>query len=257
MPLTIKEIDSIKNEKIQLARDLSLPQCRRETRQVVLYGEDSIRWAKTYRCRLEYILCTQPMPQNLELSDESVECFLISEGISKKVSGTSQVIPYIAVASMNDTSIVRSESIVVLDDVKDHGNIGTIIRTAAAFGFKNIVLTNTNNDIYYKNIVNASRGTALNVSYANISADRLTDYLRKSGYQILSSSPYGNCDLRSAAQTFAGKKIAVILGNETNGVSDPFIESSDAVIRIDIDSSVESLNVGVASGIILSSLRQS
>ena len=251
-----QKIDSIKNEHIKLARELALPQCRRETGFVVLYGEDGIRWAHRYRCKLEYILCTQPLPQELKPAADGTECFLIPEGISKKVSGTSQVIPYIAVASVVNDNINRSKSAVVLDDVKDHGNIGTIIRTAAAFGFKNIVLTNTNNDIYYKNIINASRGTALNVSYANIGIDRLICFLKKTGYAILSSSPYGSCGLQKAAQSFAGRKIAVILGNEANGVSDTLIEISDAVLRIDISSDVESLNVGVASGIILSALRQ-
>lgn len=256
MNTLLETISSIKDEKVKLARDLSSPQCRRESGYVVLYGEDSILWANMYHCKLEYILCTQPLSEQLELVADSVKCFLISDGISKKVSGTAQVVPYIAVASLNNSPICCSESVVVLDDVKDHGNIGTIIRTAVAFGFKNIVLTNTGSDIYYKNIINASRGTALNVNYANVNANCLIGYLRESGYQILSSSPYGNSSLESAAKSFSGKKIAVILGNETNGVSDLFIEHSDAVIRIDTNLNVESLNVGVASGIILSALRQ-
>ncbi len=256
MNTLLDTISSIKDEKVKLARDLSTPQCRQEAGSVVLYGEDSILWANMYHCKLEYILCTRPLSEQLKLVTDSVKCFLISDGISKKVSGTTQVVPYIAVASLSNSPLCCSESVVVLDDVKDHGNIGTIIRTAVAFGFKNIVLTNTSNDIYYKNIINASRGTALNVNYANINANHLTDYLRKSGYLILSSSPYGNSSLESASKSFSGKKIAVILGNETNGVSDLFIEHSDAVIRIDINPNVESLNVGVASGIILSALRQ-
>ena len=252
----METINSIKDEKIMLARELALPKVRRETGRVVLYGEDGVRWAKASRCETEYILCTQPLAQELEPFAAGAESYLVSEGISKKVSGTSQVIPYITVARLDDAPLNLSESVVILDDIKDHGNIGTIIRTAAAFGFRNIVLTNTANDIYYKNIVNASRGTALCVNYANIGADRLADRLRSSGYMILSTSPYGSYNLESAARAFLGRKIAVILGNETNGVSDSLITASDAVLRIDLDPSVESLNVGVASGIILSALRK-
>ncbi len=256
MNTLLETINSIKDEKVKLARNLSSPQCRQESGYVVLYGEDSILWANMYHCKLEYILCTRPLSEQLKLVADGAKCFLISDGISKKISGTAQVVPYIAVASLNNSPICCSESVVVLDDVKDHGNIGTIIRTAVAFGFNNIVLTNTSSDIYYKNIINASRGTALNVNYANIDANCLIGYLRKSGHLILSSSPYGNSSLEGAAKSFINKKIAVILGNETNGVSDLFIEHSDAVIRIDTNPNVESLNVGVASGIILSALRQ-
>lgn len=77
------------------------------------------------------------------------------------MSGTSQVIPNIVFASMNNTSIARPEFITVLDDVQDHGNIGTIIRTPAAFGLKNIVLTNINNDIYTIRILSTPRGERL------------------------------------------------------------------------------------------------
>lgn len=249
-------LTSVKDLKIRLARELNLPKVRRETSKVVLYGEDGLIWANSFRCKPQYILCTRPLHDYLIPFADGIDCFIISDGLSKKVSGTSQVIPYITVAEMEDVSLNISEPTVILDDIKDHGNIGTIIRTAAAFGFKNIIMTNTQNDIYYKNIINASRGTALYVNYENIPAESVMGFLKSAGYIILSTSPHGNCSLGSAAHTYAGKKLAVIFGNETNGVSEALIKSSDAAVKINIDKSVESLNVGVAAGIILSALNR-
>ena len=248
---------SIKDEKIRLARELCLPKVRRETGRVVLYGEEGVRWAKSPFCTPEYILCTRPLPQELFEFSEGAELFSVSEGISKKVSGTSQVIPYITVAKIAETEPDLSEPAVILDDVRDHGNIGTIIRTAAAFGFKNVILTNTANDIYYKNIVGASRGTALGIRYENIPAGRLAGFLKSSGYAVISTSSYGSVALGEAARKFSGKKTAVIFGNETVGVSKELLAASDAAVRIDLEPCVESLNVGVAAGIVLSALRAS
>ncbi len=244
-------ITSIKDERVRLARELALPRVRSETGRTVLYGAEALMWAREYGCEPEFILCTRPLDFN-----PGAECFLISEGISKKVSGTSQAADVIAVARLGNTRPDTSLPAVVLDDVRDHGNIGTVIRTAAAFGFHNVILTNTANDIYYKNIVNASRGTALGAGYANIPAERLINFLRGAGYAIAATSPYGSCTLAEAARRFSRKKTAVIFGNEANGVSELLLKAADAAVRIDLEPSVESLNVGVAAGIILSNLRE-
>ena len=105
---------------------------------------------------------------------------------------------------------------VVLDDVKDYGNIGTIIRTCHAFGIRTVISTSPEFDLYQQKTIEASRGSVFATSittYQNSTA--AVQHLRQSGYQIVATSPRGN-SLQSLVE-LKPQPVALIVGNESGG----------------------------------------
>ena len=139
--------------------------------------------------------------------------------------------------------------VVILDDVQDPGNIGTIIRTMEASGFKNLILTKGSVDVYNPKTVRATMGGIFKSNIIYETPERITEFLKDNNYQVVStlldknSIDYRDVELK--------EKNAYIFGNEGHGISDIFIESTDIKAIIPIYGDVDSLNVSVASGIFL------
>lgn len=258
MKVHFSTINSIKDPRVALARELSTPSGRRKHKKIILYGEESIVWAIQRDYLIDYIFCCEKqLPDNIcELTTtKEIEVLLISKGISQKISDTSQVYNCIAVAEIKNHGIdFACNSIIILDGLKDHGNIGTIIRTAVAFGNNNIVITNSDYDIFYKNVVISSRGEALNVNFENIEPQSLYQQIKANQYSIIVTSPYAINDISS--YILPCNKTAIIFGNETQGISHFFMTHADISVKVSMQNNVDSLNVGVSAGIFLNWLRE-
>jgi len=136
------------------------------------------------------------------------------------------------------------EFILVLDDIRDPGNLGTILRTADWFGIRTIIASETTADLYNPKVINASMGsfTRVTVYYTSLS-----DYFTKHPMPLYVSDLEGQ-NLHSTDQFAPG---AIVLGNESKGVGDWWKALPAHKIRIPGGSSTESLNVGVSCGILL------
>jgi TrmH family RNA methyltransferase len=182
---------------------------------------------------------------------------MVSDGILKKISDTSYLVPLLAVAHI-PTELSEPETmgdfVVVLDRVQDHGNIGTIIRTASAFGIRDIVSTTPTLDVFYKKIISASRGRVFETRVQRYaSGGEAIAALKRKGYQVIATSPYAR-DIQSMAP-LRPAPVALVVGNETGGIADDIVRNADIVVQIPMSGQVESLNVGVATGISLYELK--
>jgi TrmH family RNA methyltransferase len=169
----------------------------------------------------------------------------------KKISDTRYLIPFIGMGRLKENHESQdplNNFVIVLDDVRDHGNIGTIIRTARAFGIRDIITTRQDVDLWYKKIIEASRGKIFDICLKRFRSPQETiSFLQKQGFQVIATSPHAPL-LQPAAQ-LQPKPIALVVGNETTGVSDEILQTADLVVQIPMSKQVESLNVGVATGI--------
>jgi TrmH family RNA methyltransferase len=246
-----EEITSLKDEHIQFAKGLNTLKGRLSGQKILIEGIEAINWAIQSNVEIDYILASKK--SNITLNNSSIKTFIVSDGLLKKVTGTKYLIQEVAVGHIKNNT-KDNEFIVVLDNVKDYGNLGTIVRTCHAFGIGTLISTNYEMDLYQKKTVDASRGKVFSTNL--IKFDTPTDaikYLRKNNYQIVTTSPHG-CDIQSMI-TFSSKPIALVIGNETNGVSDELLKSADDIIQIPMQCHVESLNVGVAAGISIYELK--
>jgi len=142
----------------------------------------------------------------------------------------------------------KAKTIFVLDNIQDPGNLGTIIRTADWFGFKDLFLGKNCVEIFNPKVVAASMGSLWHLNfYANLElADLLSD-LKKNKYHVLAT------DLKGKEKFIldSAKKIAVIVGNEAQGVSEEVKNEADQLIRLRSFGQAESLNVAVATAILM------
>jgi RNA methyltransferase, TrmH family len=250
--MNVRVIDSIKDPLVILARELTTGVGRNKYKKFMLFGEEQIQWALQANLVVEGVF-SKVYPQFLQHT--SVPWYETSEGILKKMSDTSYLVPILGVADYPAiTMTTKGEFAIVLDNVVDFGNIGTIIRTAQSF-FINTFIFSTNGDPFQKKIIDSSRGLVFSSnfeSYPNVHATITA--LKKEQYQIVVTSPYASA-LQSQLALDSNRPVALVVGNETHGVSAEFEKQADFIIQIPMAAHVESLNVGVFAGISMYELK--
>ena len=180
------EITSLKDERIQNAKALSTLKGRLHSGKFLLEGLESITWAIQSGIEIEYILASSTSSIRLE-DNLSVKTFYISDGLLKKVTGTKYLIPEVAIAQTKYNS-KSNDFIVVIDNIQDYGNLGTIVRTCHAFGIDTLLSTNVMMDLYQKKTIDASRGKVFSTKLMKF--DNPTDtirYLRRNNFQIVTT----------------------------------------------------------------------
>ena len=141
-------------------------------------------------------------------------------------------------------------SVVYLNGISDPGNLGTILRSALAFNFRNIVLDKNCVDIYSPKVIGAAKDTIFKL---NIYIDKSGNWIKNCKMPIYSSSSHQGENLNNFE---ADHRFCLILGSESHGVDEEIIKNSNKILKIEISPEIESLNVATAAAILLYTLRQ-
>ena len=166
---------------------------------------------------------------------------------------SSQGIMFLYTKNLNNISDINGD-VVILDDIQDPGNIGTIMRTMIAVNFKNLILTKGSVDVYNPKTVRATMGGIFKLNIIYETPENIIEFLKKNDYLIVSTALHK--DSISYEKIIQKDKNAYIFGNEGGGVSDYLIEQSDIKSIIPIYGDIESLKVSVASGIFLYKMKE-
>ena len=145
--------------------------------------------------------------------------------------------------------------LVMLESIADPDNVGGIFRNAAAFGADGVLLDAATADPLYRKAIRTSMAATLRVPFARVQWPEALPKLRGMGYTIAALTPHA---LAEPLDRFAKKprpaRLALLLGNEGDGLSAAAAASADVLVRIPMNTGVDSLNVAVAAGIALSRL---
>lgn len=144
---------------------------------------------------------------------------------------------------------IKDSNVLILDKVQDQGNLGTIIRSANAFNCDLIICTTGTADIYSPKTLRSTMGGILNTKVIYVDDVNDLKYLKEKGYKIVTTSL--NTNNSSDTLNYVDNKYAFVVGNEANGVSKELENLSDILVKIPMSDKIESLNVGVATSIIL------
>lgn len=146
----------------------------------------------------------------------------------------------------------RSPRVLLLDDIQDPGNMGTILRTADWFGFKDVFLSQNCVEVYNPKVISSTMGSIFNLNiYTDLDLLKLSQDFQKEKYLLAVS------DLHGSKFSFAAKqKIALVIGNESKGVKEDLKNIADQKIKIFKFGQAESLNAGVAAGILMYELNK-
>ncbi len=179
--------------------------------------------------------------------------FVVNTQQMGKLTTTASVPPCLAVYEappQPDARQALGDFLVVLDGVQDPGNVGTLIRSAIAFGADALILTNDSAEAYNPKVIRASAGLVFALPMVTLSPNTLLSQLQQQGHVIWATTGHGGA-LPYRQADFRGR-CALVLGNEGRGVGDAFLNHSQARrLTIPMHAAVESLNVGISGSIVL------
>ncbi len=233
---------SIKNEKIKNLKKLNQKKYRDQEKLFLVEGYHLVEEAyKSGYLKniilLENTICSFDVPQ-----------IFVSLEVMKYLSDVDSPQNIIGVVSKIEEKEDIGNKILVLDDIQDPGNLGTIIRSSVAFGVDTIILSDKTVDLYNSKVIRSSQGMIFKI---NIIKKDLLEYvskLKQEHYQILTTNVINGKNIKNLEKK---EKICIIMGNEGNGVRKELTLLSDDIIYIKMNKNCESLNVGVATSIIL------
>ena len=156
------------------------------------------------------------------------------------------IIAEVVMRETGEFAPAENEPILVLDRIQDPGNLGTIIRTAAATGFYTIVLIDTV-DPYSPKVVRSSSGGVFYTDIFRMSEAEIINYAQKKNVELLIADMGGKNVFTNPITT---KNYALVIGNEGQGVSKTFKEMGNA-ISLPMKSQMESLNAGVSASVLM------
>ena len=232
---------STDNKKIKELKKLNIKKYRDQSNSFLVEGEHLVLEAYKKGLLEELFL-----EENTKL-DLDVKTSYLSRNVIKFISELDNPSIIIGLCKkVEEKEIVNK--VLVLDDIQDPGNFGTIIRSAVAFNIDTIVVSNNTVDLYNSKVIRASQGMLFNINIIRRDLNVFVPELKKEGYQIYATKVNGGKSLKTIEKM---EKFAIIMGNEGAGVSDNLMNLANEYLYIDMNSNCESLNVAVATSIIL------
>lgn len=236
---------SIHNDKIKFIKGLNNKKTRDESNLFLVEGEHLVIEAKKTGLLKEVILL-----ENEEFDFENKS--YVNEKIMKYISGLESIPNIIGVCRKLQNNNI-GDKVLILDNIQDPGNLGTIIRSATAFNIDTIILSKDTVDLYNQKVIRSSQGMLFHMNFIIDDLEKRVKSLKENGYKIWSTNVSFGKSIKSVEKM---KKFAIIMGNEGKGVSSELQNECDEMLYIDMNSSCESLNVAVATSIILYELNR-
>ncbi|RDV16282.1 RNA methyltransferase [Pontibacter diazotrophicus] len=240
---------------VKYIKSLQIKKYRKQHQAFVVEGAKSVLELLQADFELEYVFLTEPfyrqhtssLPQGLAF-DVVTEEELVKAG---SFSSNNAALAVARIRQLPPLQIKKEELVIALDDVRDPGNLGTIIRIADWYGIKSIVCSETCADFYNSKVISATMGsfTRVNVHYLNL-AEWLQQHTKE--FNIYGASLSGE-NLHAMALKPEG---IVVLGNEANGIRPEIAAQVNQLIKIPSFGEAESLNVATATAIIIDNFRR-
>ena len=237
---TVKYIDKLKKKAA----------FRREEQSFVVEGIRMIREVPMDIRRMLFVT-EETLRRYPELTDWCERVETVSENVLQKLSDTQTPQGMLAVVKTpglhESSSEERKPFYMVLDGLQDPGNVGTLIRTAEAVGVTEVLMSDDSADPYSPKVVRSTMGTIFRVPIRTV-PDLATELekLKSTGVRVVGMHWAGQ-DFYAADLT---GPVAILIGNEGNGLSDAVAAAADVLVRIPMEGSVESLNAAVSGSVV-------
>lgn len=230
-------ISSIQNEKIKEIIKLKNKSVRDELGLFIVEGDHLVDEAYNTKHLIEIYT----IDERYRLEDIPITC--VTNNVMEKLSSQKSTPKIIGIVKKKEIEDITG-NVLILDQIQDPGNLGTIIRSAVAFNVQTIILSPGSVDLYNEKVIRSTEGFIFKLNVIVKPLVEAINYLKNDDYKIIGSDMNGN-ELNSVS------KYALIMGNEGKGISDEVLSLCDQVVSIKMNKDCESLNVGVATGILL------
>lgn len=244
------EITSVNNDQVKEVVKLQQKKYRDEEKKFLLEGFKAIEAAFLAKIEIDKIFVLKEKASRYNFAQDKL--ILTTEAVLKKISTTETPPEAVAVAkqktfSMDD--IKTAKKVVLLENIKDLGNLGTILRTAKAFSQDAVILFGDTVDLYNPKCVRAAVGNLWKIPVVQVK-DLSALKSQFSDFERIATLPKSIDTI--ALKDFKAKSPCLIMfGSEADGLSQDLIDFSTKKVTIEMNTEVESLNLSVSVGIIL------
>lgn len=241
----MKVVTSLENEKVKkFYKLLRNKKYRDDYGQYIIEGKHLVVEAYKTGSIQELIL------------EEGEEAFLpvpytyYSKEIMKRISTMDSPPPIMALCNKLKRDDIKGDKILILDQIQDPGNLGTIIRSAVAFNIDTIILSENSVDLYNPKVLRATQGMFYNINIISRRATEVVLILQNLDIPVYGTDVVTGVEASTLSEE-EKERFALIVGNEGNGVRESVSELCDKNLYIKMNPNAESLNVGVAASILL------
>lgn len=234
-------ITSINNEYIKEISKLNEKKYRDKSNKYLIEGLHLVTEALKYDI-IDTIIIREDF--NYETN---IKHIIVSSEVMKKLSDNPSIPKIMAVVNKKESTI-KGNKILLLDRLQDPGNLGTIIRSAVAFNFDTIILSNDTVDLYNSKVLRSTQGMLFNINILRQDLANVINELKNNNYTIYGTKVDNGYDVKEINNI---NKFALIIGNEGTGISDNILKQCDKYLYIKMNNNCESLNAGVAASILM------
>jgi len=237
----LKRIRSLKQKKQRLAQQ-----------RYVVEGSKLVDEVIGAAAEIELIVATEEW-KGLDNAPENT--FLVKQRQMDQLTGFNAASPVMAVLPLKENKLdqaLLSEGItILLDDIRDPGNLGSIIRSAEWFGITQVICSENSADLYNPKTLQSTMGSFLRIPCVNALLPAICSELKNQGIKIIGADVSGENLFESGIE----KPVAVIIGNESNGIHKELLDLCDTIVSIPGgDGGMDSLNAAVSASIIMADL---
>ena len=240
-------ITSLENNKIKDLVKLQSKKYRDSTNMFLVEGEHLVEEVKKSGLLKEvFVVEGDRFSIDLPITYVSTE-------VMKKISTTDTYTNVVGLCEKKNSNEIIGSKILLLDDIQDPGNLGTIIRSSVAFNVDTIILSPNTVDLYNSKVLRSTQGMFSHINIITMDLIEAINKIKSLGITVYGTNVNNGEDVRNINDT---SSYALVMGNEGNGVSETIQSMCDKNLYIKMSKNTESLNVGVACSILLYELER-
>ncbi|MDG5786942.1 RNA methyltransferase [Evansella sp. AB-P1] len=246
-------IESIQNPKVKTWKKLHSKKGRETTGTFLIEGIHLIEEALKAFIPMKELIINSEKEVPSEWKVSNIPHVFVSAKVLKEICETETPQGYVAVCELPDNRNVLLEKgkFLLIDGVQDPGNVGAIIRTADAAGIDGIILGEGSVDPFNGKVIRSTQGSLFHLPVQKMNLEEALQICRENHIPIFGTTLTGSTYNAIAPQ----EHFALIVGNEGSGVQETLLNQCDQNLYIPIYGNAESLNVAIATGILLYHLR--
>lgn len=246
-------ITSKQSAQLKQWKKLLTTKGRRKAEQYIIEGFHLVEEAINCKVDLKYVIVSEKQFSKHETFFKAIktDLVLMAENCISELSQTETPQGVLAIVNLPKSDVLpnKVERALLVDAVQDPGNLGTMIRTADAAGFDAVILGEGTVDAYNEKVIRSTQGSLWHIPIIQMDLTQAITELKQQGVEVLATALHQNAV--SYKEIKHKDCLAFIVGNEGSGVSQTLIEQADQSIFIEMPGKAESLNVAVASGILM------
>ncbi|MDQ0220113.1 RNA methyltransferase [Peribacillus cavernae] len=251
----MKYIESAKNPRVKQWKKLLTKKERDKTGRYLIEGFHLVEEALKEASLVQAVILSEDAEVPVQFKLEGIEVIYAANDVLKAISDTETPQGITAVCEQREVTLedIDPQKLLLIDAVQDPGNIGTMIRTADAAGIDAVILGEGCADPYNPKVIRSTQGSIFHLPVIKSDLSDIIDSLQNRGIPV-----YGTA-LENAVSFEKVEKVqsfALLVGNEGQGVAKQLLSKTTQNLYIPIYGKSESLNVGIAAGILLYHLRK-